>query len=389
MRRRSLLTLPAAGLFAAAAAKVRLEKLEVFRVRVNHRGGWILVRVTASGGLTGIGDASHGYNDKVTLDLLPRFFEMAKQRTALDIEPLRQAAWPVIRKQGRPAAVAFSGLEQCLWDIAGKALGVPAHALFGGLMYRKIRNYANINRASQDRSPEAFARLTASAMKDGFTAVKLAAFDGMPRRGDAAAREAHTRTGLACIRAAREALGPRNDLLIDGHSNFDLERGLALARELEPLNLFWLEEAAPGIPALAAINRAAAMPTAGGESLFGVEGFFPYLAGGAVDIAMPDVKYCGGMLELKKIAAMAEGAGLLVSPHGPASPVGNIAAAHVCATLANFQILEFAYGECDWRSGLIDPPEQLENGLFTLSDRPGFGVTLNESVLRAHLSNTD
>ena len=169
---------------------------------------------------------------------------------------------------------------------------------------------------------------------------------------------------------------------MDAHNYFDLEGGLALARSFEPLNLFWLEEVTPPRPLsnLAAINRAAKMPTAGGESIFGVKGFYPYIAAGAVDIVMPDVKYCGGVMELKKIGAMAEGAGLPVSPHGPASPVGNVAAAHVCATLPNFQILEFSFGEVPWRAELIDPPEAIANGRIELARRPGFGITLNEKT---------
>jgi len=80
------------------------------------------------------------------------------------------------------------------------------------------------------------------------------------------------------------------------------------------------------------------------------------------------------------VAAMAEGAGLPVSPHGPASPVGNVAAAHVCVGLPNFQILEFSYGETDWRAELIDPPEALGKGMLAVSERPGFGIRLNEKT---------
>ena len=102
------------------------------------------------------------------------------------------------------------------------------------------------------------------------------------------------------------------------------------------------------------------MPTAGGESIYGVEGIYPYIKAEAVDIVMPDVKVCGGLLEVKKIAALAEGAGLLVSPHGPASPVGNAAAAQVSATIPSFNILELAYGEVPWRADVIDPPEAID-----------------------------
>jgi galactonate dehydratase len=152
---------------------------------------------------------------------------------------------------------------------------------------------------------------------------------------------------------------------------------------MEHLNLYWLEEVTPAKPVsmLARINQDAKMPTAGGEVIYGVKGFYPYIAAKAVGIAMPDVKYCGGMLELKKIAAFCEAADVPVAPHGPASPVGNVSAAHVCATMPNFKILEFSYGEVPWRAELIDPPEALDKGNIVLSRLPGLGITLNEKTI--------
>ena len=99
---------------------------------------------------------------------------------------------------------------------------------------------------------------------------------------------------------------------------------------------------------------------------------------------MPDVKYCGGMLELKKISAMAEAAGLASAPHGPASPVGNMAAAHVCVGLPNFLILEFSHGEVPWRAEVVDPPEAMEKGYLTVSDRPGLGYEVNEGIAKKY-----
>ena len=162
----------------------------------------------------------------------------------------------------------------------------------------------------------------------------------------------------------------------------EMLEGIKLAERLEPYKLFWLEEVSRPFENLAAINKVARMPTAGGESIFGIENYFRYISSGAVDIIMPDIKYCGGMMELKKIAAMAEGAGMKTSPHGPASPVGGMAAAHVCATLPNFQVLEHSHGEIDWRAELVDPPEQFADGRLTVPDRPGIGYTLNDATIR-------
>ena len=123
------------------------------------------------------------------------------------------------------------------------------------------------------------------------------------------------------------------------------------------------------------------MPSAGGESIYGTKGFLPYINAGSVDIVMPDVKYCGGLLELKKIASLAEAAGLKVSPHGPAGPVGNVAAAHVCAGMPNFLILEFSYGEIPWRAELIDPPERIDKGFLWLRVRERYRFGRGDSII--------
>jgi galactonate dehydratase len=384
MTRRAILSLFAAPLISRAAASAVIDKIELFQVRVNRRGNWLIARLTTTNGITGLGDASHGRDNQV-MSLLKTFFDRLKGRPAFDVEPLRYALWPEVRKAGRDGAVAFGGLEQAMWDIQGKSLGLPVWALFGGKIHSKLRNYANINRSTDVRNPEGFAALARRAVAAGFDAIKMASFDGMPRQGSLQQIEEHTRLGIDCIKAVRDAIGPSRDLLVDAHSNFNLERGLDLAIRLQPLNLFWLEEVSPGIENLARINQAAKMPTAGGESLFGVHGFHPYISGKAVDIIMPDIKYCGGLLETKKIAAMGEAADMACSPHGPASPIGNIAAAHLCATLPNFQILELGFGEVPWRHELINPPESFEKGgLLTVPDKPGFGITLNERTVRQY-----
>ncbi len=383
MERREFLTALLGGAAIARAQRQAplLESFEVFHVRVNHRGNWLLVRVKAAGGYTGIGDASHGV-DALTIPLLGKYFAWLKGQTPFSVEPYRRALMKQAETDGRSGTVAFSALEQCLHDLQGKLLGVPCWAMLGGQVQFYIRHYANINRATVDRSPEGFSKLAEPAVAAGFDAIKMASFDGLPKDEK---RAAATQLGIDCAAAVRKTIGPRRALLLDGHSNFNLAEALEVTRRLEPLDLFWWEEATPGIANLAAVNKAAKMPTAGGESIFGVHNYYPYIAGGAVDIVMPDVKYCGGMLELKKISAMAEGAGLPSSPHGPASPVGNMAAAQVCATLGNFQILELGFGEVPWRAELIEPPEVFEKGgLLKVPDRPGLGIAINEKVAAGH-----
>lgn len=397
MQRRSLLQLlglaPLAALSGPAAmASARtvstapvVAELEVFRLPVNRRGNWIILRLKTANGLVGLGDASHGGHEEQTFVWLRELAALLRGRSVFDIEWFRQAASAKIGDKRSPAAtVAASALEQCLWDLAGRALGVPTYDLFGGRIHDRIRLYANINRSTDPRTPEGFATMARSAVDAGFDAFKLAPFDALPMGlEDRSQVEGYVRQGLACAQAVRDVIGTKRDLLIDAHSRFTLAEGLDLLERFKPLNLFWLEEVTPADPPtdLAAINKAATMKTAGGEAIYGVAGFYAYLKADAVDIAMPDVKLCGGMLELKKIAAIAEGAGLPVSPHGPASPIGNIAAAQVMATVPNFNILEFSYGEVPWRAELLRPQEDVSGGVLALSGRPGFGVDLDDKVL--------
>ncbi len=262
-RRQFLQALSAAPL----ASRIKVTALEIFTVKVNARGNWILARLNTSAGLTGIGDASHGMGRK-TIQYLRQFFEALKGRDIYDIEWLRRMAEPEILKSGVSAAVAFSAIEQCLCDIRGKASGVPAYQLFGGQLHSEIRNYANINRSVEERTPAGFAQMAERAITAGFDAVKLAPFDDMPRDLSNAERiERFTKLGIERASAVRSAIGPQRDLLVDVHSHLDLPRGLELAKRLERLNLFWLEEVTPAKPItdLAAINEAAQMPTAGGE----------------------------------------------------------------------------------------------------------------------------
>ena len=370
------------------ASKITVQSLETFVVHVNARGNWLLVRLSTNQGLTGIGEASHGTafgnetgNDATTLKYIAEFFPLLKGRSIFDVEWLRTAVARQTATGGLSAACALSALEQCLWDLIGQALGMPVYDLFGGALQTSIRNYANINRSTDPRTPAGFAAMARRAVDAGFDAVKLAPWDDMPKDlSDGARVEAVTQLGIDRANAVREVLGPNRDLLLDAHSKFDLERGLKLIGRVQHLNLFWLEEVTP-VPGLPAIHKARKMPTAGGELIYGARGFYPYIQAESVDITMPDVKYCGGMLELKKVGSLSDAAGLKVSPHGPAGPVGNAAAAHVCATMPNFLILEFSYGEVPWRAEVIDPPENPAKGRLELTPKPGLGIRLNDKTL--------
>lgn len=279
MERRSLMQLmgfaPLAALSGGVPAASITKKapvvddLEVFRLPVNRRGNWIILRLKSGDGLIGLGDASHGGHEEQTFAWLKTLADMLRGRSVLDTEWFRQAAAARIGKDRSPAAtVAASGLEQCLWDLAGRALGVPTYDLFGGRIRDRIRLYANINRSADPRTPAGFAAMARSAVEAGFGAIKLAPFDELPiNLQDRSKVEGFVVEGLARAHAVRNVIGPKRDLLIDAHSRFTLAEGLDLLERVKPLDLFWLEEVTPADPPadLAAINRAATINTAGGK----------------------------------------------------------------------------------------------------------------------------
>ncbi len=291
-------------------------------------------------------------------------------------------------------ATAFSAIEQAQWDLVGKALDAPVHELFGGRLRDRLLVYANINRATSDHTPEGFAATAAASVADGngFGALKAAPFDGFPPASAGPQEvEAATDLGVACVEAIRDAVGPSIEIKIDCHSFFDVERSISVARRLEPQRLSWYEEPIPPtqVENTRTIKNAISQPMAGGEFLFGMSGFDELCCRQAVDVIMPDVKHCGGLQEGRNIAALAAAAlhNVAVSPHNPSGRVSTFASAQLCAGMPNFDILEYQWGEVDWRSDLVTPPERFENGTIAVPDGPGLGVELNDRLVREHLAS--
>ncbi len=398
MRRELLAGVGAAAPLLKAAAghpQLKITAMETFVVKVNQRGNWVFLRLKTDRGVTGLGEASHGAGafgrlagegDRRMIEELGKFFEAVRDRSPFDIEAYRQRMRPRARAGGRLAGTAFSALEQALWDVAGKALGAPVYELLGGRVRDRLEVYANINRATNlDRSPEAFAANARKAAAEGFTAIKAATFDDFPKLDAPAAElDRFTELGISRIEAIRRAIGPERALLIDVHSHFDVARSIEVARRLEPQRLFWYEEpvAPERLEDTAAIRAAVKQRMAGGEALFGIESFAPLCRRKALEVVMPDVKHCGGILEGRKIAAIAEVDSITVAPHNPSGPVATAASVQLCAGLPNFLILEHAWGEVSWRHELVTPPEQFSAGKLSVPEGAGFGIELNEKAVR-------
>ena len=370
---------------------MKITGLRTIEVAASRRGNWIFVLVDTDAGLTGLGEASQSGNDGLVKEALaqlgdrlvgedPTQPEVVWEKTARSTAVFSGIA-------GRVGATAISAVDQALWDLAGKALEVPVWRLLGGRRRDRVRLYANLNRGTQDRSPEGFARAAAAAVQAGFRAVKCTPFDEVQYRSfDRDHVDADVDRGVERLAASREAIGPHVELLVDCHCRFDLPLALKVADRIRDLNLFWLEEPIPRdqIDSLAQITRQCGITTAGGESLFGRGAFWEYVASRAVHILMPDVKHAGGITECRRIAALAEVRQMPVAPHNPAGPVSTLASVHLAATVQNFLVLEYAFGEVPWREQLIQPPERLVDGFISVPDAPGLGIDLDEAMAAAH-----
>ena len=364
---------------------MQITSIEPIVVHVNHRGDWLFVHVHTDAGIIGLGEASHSGSDALAVAVLRHFDEVLRGHDPRQIEAAVQRMLRL--DAGRAAHTALSGVEQALWDIVGQELGVPVHRLFGGAVRERLRLYANINRHVRGRTPRGFADAAAQAVDEGFGAIKLAPFDELIRPDHIrTGPNAAWRIGVERVRAVRQAIGDRVELAVDCHGRMDSSEALIVAAELADCNLFWYEEPVPDtqIDDLAAITAQVPMPTASAESIFGMDGFRPFLTRRVVDVLMPDVKHDGGLAITKQIAAAAQMYQLLVAPHNPAGPVATASTAQVISTVPNFYILEYAWGEVDLRAELLAPVEQIEDGYLILSQEPGIGHRLNQSLVAKH-----
>jgi len=360
----------------------RATGIEVIPVPVTPRTTWVFVRLSTNVGISGVGEASFRLlrrrgSSLTEVPELTAFFRLVEE--SLSIQAYRRRGWPLVVRQGAVAATAFSAVEQALWDIHGKLAGAPVHELLGGRVRDAVALYANVNRMTTDRSPAAFAESAGLAREAGFRAVKAAPFDGFPTADDGTdAIETATTRGVEAMFAIREAVGDGVAVKADCHSHFDFDRAVAVAERLVPVGLDWYEEPLPiaDVDGHRALRNVVGHRLAGCETLVGVAGFQTPIATGAFDVLMPDVMLCGGMLEMLDIARSAAEAGIAVSPHNPCGPVATAASLAVCAVADNVESLELQWGEVDWRSSLVDPPEWIEDGVLNVGDAPGLGIEL-------------
>ncbi len=297
------------------------------------------------------------------------------------IKPFTDAAYNdfAARRGAMDYYSAVSGIEQALWDLAGKRAGVPVYELLGGAVRDRLRVYAN--GWARTTSHEELAARARAVVARGFTALKFDPVPGPWRSFITREQEDET---VARVRVVREAVGPDVDILLEIHRRLAPMHAVRIARRVEEFEPYWFEEPvlAENIDALADARAEIDLPVVTGEELYTKFEFREVFERGAADIINPDVCNVGGILELKEIAAMAEVYFVAVAPHNyNSTTVGLAATLQAAATMPNFIITEYFMNLEPWGREVAAPPFEVEESHITLSDRPGLGIDLDEAAL--------
>lgn len=344
---------------------------------------WMFCRIETDEGTVGWGEpVVEGRAEVVraAVDVLAEYL--------LGKDPSRiQDHWQVLTKGGfyRDGPVlssAVAGLDQALWDIAGKTYGAPVHALLGGAVRDRVRVYAWVG----GDDPAELADGVAAQVAAGFTAVKMNASG----RVSPYATPAEVAAVVQRVATAREVLGDHRDVAVDCHGRVAPATIRRLLPELAPMRPLFVEE--PLLPEhshlLPGLVAASTLPLATGERIYGKAGFLPVLQAG-VCVVQPDLSHAGGITEVQRIAILADTFGAHLAPHCPLGPIALAASLQLGFATPNLLIQEQSVGihynkDADLLSYVVDPePFRFVDGHARRTDLPGLGVTVDEAAVRA------
>jgi galactonate dehydratase len=357
---------------------MKITKIDTFLINLGHRN-IPYVKVHTDEGLYGVGEAYSCGPDKATVAVIHDFEEWLIGRDPRDIEGLWQLMYGASRFPGGSVVnAAISGIEHALWDIAGKAAGLPVYRLVGGKCRNKIRVY----QSPGGETPETLAENAVKLIETyGYTALKIGplppGYQAMPWNQLLRAVEAR-------VRAVREAVGDDIDIGLDPHAAlFEVSRAMELCQVVAPYRPMFVEEPLrpENYDALLKLSQQVNVPLATGEMLYTRHEFRDLLKLQSVNIIQPDICLTGGLWEMKKIAAMADAHYVSVAPHNPCGPLATAVNVHFAASTHNFLILEYHADDASPRRDLVDEPIKLVNGYLELPEKPGLGIDLNEEAL--------
>ncbi len=362
---------------------MKITDLKTFFVDPGTNKNWLFVKVETDEGVSGWGEAYTLWDRELSIEAyLHQIRRYLIGRNPFNIKHFTQVMFDdyAARRGTMDFFCAISGIEQALWDIVGKTLNTPVYNLLGGPCRDKIRVYANYWYIDA-RTPEEFAEKAVETVKSGFTALKFDPFPG-PWRSYISKQD--EKTAVATVGAVRDAVGPNIDLLIEVHRRLSPMNAVRVARMLEEFDPYWYEEPVPvdNIEALVEVRKNINVPVVTGETLYTKSAYCEVFERRATDIINPDVCNCGGILELKEIAAMAQPYYVAVSPHNfNSTTIGLAATLNVSACIPNFLITEYFVNFKPVGDEIAVTPFKVENGYIKIPDKPGLGLELDEEAM--------
>ena len=338
----------------------------------------IFVKISTDSGIVGYGDATNHflpYSVKGMLDdISPYLIGEDPQR----IEYLWQVCYRRRFMRGGPATgSALAGIDQALWDIKGKAFGVPVYQLLGGMARTKVRVYGHVSgQTAEEAAGQAKLRVA-----KGITAIRFRAFHSYDRR-DFHDHKMGVHQQIEYLAAIRDAVGDDIDLILECHGRYDPEWARKLADLAKPYNPLYIEDPVrhENPEALQWLRKHTDIPLAIGERYHDKWDCRETIVNQYVDYLRPDVCHCGGISEMKKIAAMAEVYYINLVPHNNAGPLGSAATLHAALSIPNITLIEAPWVNNNRDPEVVNPFPAVENGYALPLEGPGLGITLNESV---------
>jgi galactonate dehydratase len=377
LTRRALLALPLALPLRPQTKDLHLKITGLKTIVVNAGSvNWVYCKISTNQGLVGLGEGSVTSKEATVAEAIMEHERFLVGKDPTDIELLWQGMFRNPRWRGGPILnSAISAVEIALWDILGQALGVPIYKLLGGKARERIRMYKDVG-----STPDDFLR----AKEEGYTAAK-SGFVTVEK--ELVIPHYAIKEGRRKLEAVRKAVGDDFDIAIDAHSILTTVMAIEFCTSIEELRPMWVEEPTQieDYGELELLRNKTKVPLATGERAFNKYGFAEFCTRHLVSYIQPDVCHAGGILELKKIGALAETWRTEMAPHNPQSEVSTMASLHVDATTPAATIQEYAPKNDQWVKDLFNGGSVVvKDGYAELPSKPGLGVELNEKVAAQH-----
>lgn len=347
-----------------------------------YRTNWVFVKVLTDSGIYGVGEATLEMRELTVEQAIKELERYIVGRNPHHIEAIvhdiyRDAYW----RGGVVLMSALAGVEMALWDIKGKDLGVPVYQLLGGKVRDSVPCYANGWFAGA-KQPEEFAQKAKIAVKAGFKALKWDPFGKEYMN----ISPVELKKALDCVAAVKEAVGDQVHLIIEGHGRFNVPTAIRIGHALKEFNILWFEEPIPpdDKAGIAWVRKKIDTPVSGGERLYSRYDFVDYLRMECADYWQPDVSHAGGIMELKKIASLAESHYIPICPHNPSGPIANAATLQLAACIPNFYLLETMSNDIAYRNEISNEQVIFKDGEMWIGDAPGLGIDINEEAIQKY-----